>query len=270
VTDAAAPPGAVLDAFGVHHEPRPLATPTWLAGDVVLKPDTDPSLQAWLGTEVARVVRDGFRLAEPLPAADGSWVVQGWSASRWVAGASVPTTVPSAERWRQALEGGRAFHRAVSHLDRPAFVDGRDSWWARADRRAWGESGPVHPVPPLAATARLLEAACRPLGEPQVVHADLGGNVLLAGGLDPAVIDVSPYWRPTPYAEGVLVADALCWHGAEPTLLDELDVSVPAVARAMLFRLWTTHERVLAGVRPDELAVEALAYADAAAAIGLG
>ena len=102
------------------------------------------------------------------------------------------------------------------------------------------------------------------------MHADLSGNVLLADGLDPAIIDVSPYWRPPAYAEGVLVADALCWHGAPAELLDELRVSVPAVARAMLFRLWTTHERVLAGVDVEELAAETRAYADAAAAIGLG
>jgi len=269
VTEALAPPPAVLAAFGVEAEPRPLAAPTWRAGDLVLKPDTDPGLQSWLGTEVAHVVRRGFRLADPLPARDGSWVVQGWCATRWVEGRSVPATGPSIERWQQALEAGRAFHRAVAHLDRPGFVERRDSWWARADRRTWAESGPAEPVPELAPTARVLEAACRPLGEPQVVHGDLAGNVLLADGLEPAVIDVSPYWRPPALAEGVLVADALCWNGAQPTLLEELDVSVPAVARAMLFRLWTTHERVVAGVRVEDLDEEARAYAAAAAAIGL-
>jgi hypothetical protein len=270
VTDPLAPPPAVLAAFGVEVEPRPLAEPTWRAGDLVLKPDTHPELQAWLATEIAPALRRGFRLADPLPAQDGSWVVQGWSATRWVDGRSVPATGPSVERWQQALEAGRAFHRAVAHVKRPGFFERLDSWWARADRRTWAESGPAEPVPQLAPTARVLESACRPLGGSQVVHGDLAGNVLLADGLPPAVIDVSPYWRPPALAEGVLVADALCWYGAEPTLLEDLDVSVPAVARAMLFRLWTTHERVVAGVRVEDLDAEARAYATAAAAIGLG
>jgi len=125
-------------------------------------------------------------------------------------------------------------------------------------------------VPELAETVRLLEAACRPLGEAQVVHGDLAGNVLLADGVPPAVIDVSPYWRAPAFAEGVLVADALCWSGAGADLLDDLGVSVPAVARALLFRLWTTHERVSDDVRVEDLPSEADAYAAAASALGLG
>lgn len=55
----------------------------------------------------------------------------------------------------------------------------------------------------------------------------------------------------------------------EASLLDDLDVPVPAVARGLLFRLWTTHERVVSGVRVEDLAAEARAYAAAAAAIGI-
>ncbi len=58
--------------------------------------------------------------------------------------------------------------------------------------------------------------------------------------------------------------------GRTPDLLDVLQVSVPAVARAMLFRLWTTHERVTAGVGLDDLEDEARAYSATASALGLG
>ena len=267
MTEPGAPPAGVLRAFDVDVEPRPLATPTWLAGDIVLKPDVDERLQSWVGTQVSPLSRQGYRLAEPLPARDGSWVVAGWGATRWVGGVSADVRGARPDDWRAALDGGRAFHRAVAHLPRPPWLAGRRSWWADADRRAWGEAGPAQPVPELAETALLLEAACGPLGEPQVVHGDLGGNVLLADGLPPAVIDVTPYWRPTALAEGVLVADALCWSGAGADVLDALDVPVPAVARALLFRLWTTHERVSDGVRVEDLPAEADAYAAAAAAI---
>jgi hypothetical protein len=72
------------------------------------------------------------------------------------------------------------------------------------------------------------------------VHCDLTGNVLFANGLAPAIIDISPYWRPPAYAEGVVVADALCWHDAQASLADDLGVPRSAVARALLFRLLTT------------------------------
>jgi hypothetical protein len=257
----------VLRAFGVETEPRPLATPTWLVGDIVLKPGVDERLQTWLGTEVAPLARDGFRLAEPVPARDGSWIVAGWGASRWVEGSSADDRGAGPDTWKAALDGGRAFHRALAHVPRPRWLADQRSWWAVADRRAWRDAGPRSPVPELAETARLLEAACRPLGEAQVVHGDLAGNVLLADGLPPAVIDVSPYWRPPSFAEGILVADALCWSGAGAELLDGLGVSVPAVARGLLFRLWTTHARVSDGDHVEALPSEADAYAAAAAAI---
>jgi hypothetical protein len=46
------------------------------------------------------------------------------------------------------------------------------------------------------------------------VHGDLTNNVLLRAGQPPGIIDFSPYWRPPEYAEGIIVADALSWHGA--------------------------------------------------------
>ena len=114
-----------------------------------------------------------------------------------------------------------------------------------------------------------LQGALTPLGHSQVVHADLTGNVLFAPGLSPAVIDISPYWRPPEYAEGVVVADALCWHGAQRSLLELVDVSVTAVARALMFRMATTKERAASGAGGVDLQDEARRYRAPASAIGL-
>lgn len=66
--------------------------------------------------------------------------------------------------------------------------------------------------------ARRLQYALEPLGRPQIVHADLTNNVLFAPRPAPAIIDISPYWRAPEYADGIVVADALCWHGAPASL----------------------------------------------------
>ena len=57
----------------------------------------------------------------------------------------------------------------------------------------------------------------------QLIHGDLGGNVLFAGASPPAVIDFSPYWRPPGLALAVAAVDALTWSGADPAILDALD-----------------------------------------------
>ena len=45
----------------------------------------------------------------------------------------------------------------------------------------------------------------------QIVHGDLHGNVLFAGDAAPAVVDLTPYWRPGGWAIGVLAVDAVAW-----------------------------------------------------------
>ncbi|WP_426502489.1 hypothetical protein ACPPVO_33175 [Dactylosporangium sp. McL0621] len=260
----AQPPPAVLQAFGVRGPARPLdggQGTSWAVADLVLKPGGGP-LHAWLAGVLADVTVDSFRLAEPVPTRDGAWEVAGWSATRWVPGRAPDTA--TAPKWREVLAAGRAFHRAVAHLDRPGFLDARQDRWARADRAAWGERD-IRYRPEFAAVAQRLQGVLEPLGRSQLVHADLTNNVLFAAGYPPAVIDISPYWRPPAYAEGVVVADALCWHGAPASLPETVDVSVPAVARALLFRMATTNERA----EGADLRDEARRYGLAAEAIGL-
>jgi uncharacterized protein (TIGR02569 family) len=261
------PPVAVLRAFGVV-DPRPLAGgqgTAWRADGLVLKPD-DGHVWEWLAPVLSAASPTGVRVAKPVPTTDGAWTCARWSATRLMNGREPDRSRMST--WVDVIEAGRAFHRATCHVSRPDCLLERTDPWALADRAAWGEHEP-RDLPEFEAVARRLVPALSPLGRSQLVHGDLTGNVLFAPGELPAVIDVSPYWRPPAYAEGIVVADALCWHDAAPRLLDEVGVSVPAVARGLLFRLGATSERVRAGVRGLDLTDEAERYSRAAAAIGL-
>ena len=112
---------------------------------------------------------------------------------------------------------------------------------------AWGERGPgsVLAAAPgsLSEQLRSLLAARRPVRLPrQLIHGDLGGNVLFADGEPPAVIDFSPYWRPAGLALAVAAVDALMWEGASPAALAELDGEPEwgqLLARALVYRLVT-------------------------------
>jgi len=238
---------------------------SWKAGGLVLKPSDGPVHQ-WLGEALDGLVLDGVRVAMPVASSDGSWTVDGWGATSFVAGSEPDLSLPST--WLDVIEAGRAFHRAVAHIGRPAFVNSRDDPWAVADRVAWGER-PMRFVPELADVAARLRAQPDPPDEPQLVHCDLTGNVLFAAGLPPAVIDISPYWRPPSYAEGVVVADALCYHGAGGSAFPMLGVPLTAIARALLFRVATTNVFVASGTVSVDLPDEAQRYEQAALAIGI-
>ena len=129
----------------------------------------------------------GFRVAGPVPAADGAWAAHGWEAWRLIGGSADP------HRADDVIRAGEAFHAALSDLPRPRFLAVRDNPWSRADRLAWQETDEAPDFPLL----KPLFAALRPVSAPaQIVHGDLLGNVLFEPGLPPAIIDWPPYWRP--------------------------------------------------------------------------
>jgi len=265
VTPVTEPPASVLSAFGLRGwaERLPGGQGTsWRVADVVLKPQVDPTFQEWLGTELATIEQSGFRLPELRRSDSGAWVVEGWAAQTAVPGS--PGTGSEAD-WLAIIGASRALHAAMAALPRPAFLNSRGDPWALADRMAWGET-PEVVAPELREVVEGLRPALSPLGPAQLVHGDLTSNVLLHPGSQPVIIDFSPYWRPPAYAEGVVVADAMCWHDARPGLMEEVDVAPGAVARALLFRVLTTS--LLHHGRGDrELLEEARRYRSAVTAL---
>lgn len=233
------PPPGVCASFGVLDRPASLPGGqggAWRVGPLVLKqvgldPVTAEELR-WLGTALDPAM-DGVRVAVPVAATDGRWVVGGWAATRFLEGE------PAGWRWTDVLDAGRAFHDAVAHLPRPTFLDRRHSPWDAGDRMAWGEEPLVVGPAPAPLVERLAACLAPVSARSQLVHGDLGGNVLLDGGAPPAILDLSPYWRPPEWALAVVVVDALVWADAPPALVDEAGVDPQFLARAMLYRLVT-------------------------------
>jgi uncharacterized protein (TIGR02569 family) len=237
------PGPAVLASFGAGADPVSLPGgegTSWRAGEVVLKPAGDPRVARWTaglyrdlgpsGPMTAR--RDaGFRVPRPLGTAAGDWVAQdplggAWVAWQWLPGepASWAGVSPS---WPGLIAASRAFHAALAGRPAPPWLGRDGSQWTIGDQVAWGERDPgsvlAAAAGPLAGQLRSLLAALRPVRLPaQLIHGDLGGNVLFAAGEPPAVIDFSPYWRPAGLALAVAAVDALTWSGADPAILDEL------------------------------------------------
>jgi uncharacterized protein (TIGR02569 family) len=231
------PSPAVLAAFGVAgSHPVPLGGGqgmSWLAGDVIVKPvDVSLAELAWQAEIFAGIPSAGFRLARPRRAADGSLSVDGWCASEHVTGRHL------ARRWPEIIAVGERFHAAVRGIARPSFLDQRSSRWAISDRVAWGEIS-AREFPHVRHLAELV-SALRPVTAPsQLIHGDLTGNVLFDGPQPPAIIDFSPYWRPTAYASAIVVADALVWEGAGRQILDavtHIGDFGQYLVRALIFR----------------------------------
>jgi uncharacterized protein (TIGR02569 family) len=230
------PPAAALAAFQVGDAPVNLRGgrgETWATDRVVLKPADDVEQAAWIASLVTRVEQRGFRLAHPVAARDGRWIVDGWSA--W-------TRVPgehSSTKWEELLAAAAAFHAAVADIPRPDFIERRADRWRIADRVAWGELSGAE-FASVRHVERLL-AARRQVDLPsQLIHGDLVGNVLFADGLPPAIIDLSLYWRPVAYSAALMIGDAIAWEGASPSivgLIEHLPEWSQLLLRAVIFRV---------------------------------
>jgi uncharacterized protein (TIGR02569 family) len=203
----------------------------------------------WQNLLLSRIRCDGFRVAPPHRARNGSLTVDGWCCRTWLPGRH------EARRWLEIVAIGYRFHAAFAAIDRPRFLDRRTDPWSIGDRVAWGEL-PAVDFAHVKHVPRLI-AALRPLEAPsQLIHGDLAGNVLFADGLAPAIIDFSPYWRPTSFATAIVVGDALLWEGAGaelPQVFDRVPAFDQFLLRALIYRAVT--DRILHAdepLRPDD------------------
>jgi len=230
------PPTHVLEAFGLSG--GVVATDSgdvWRAGSAALKRVEHHHVVEWVcGLLANRGSEGGLRLSRPIATEDGRWIVDGWSASTWLAGDK------DGSRWRQLIEAGDAFHDWLAGVERPAWVDQIDDPWRQADRAAWGEQ-PADVGPEFAQLIEELTSMRQPLMAPsQLVHGDLTGNVLFSPGLAPGIIDLSLYWRPPDYAAAIVAVDCFEWEGVGPEVLDhvaELPDGEQLLIRAALFRI---------------------------------
>ncbi|ROR96606.1 uncharacterized protein (TIGR02569 family) [Salana multivorans] len=254
----ALPSPTVLDRFAVPDDVERLdggQGGSVRAGDLALSPDRDPGLQAWLSPVQARLAyeidvapgRRPLRLAMPVPARDGEWVVEGWAATRFEPG------VVACHDLDVLLATGRLLHAHLASAVRERPPLPSSSRWDRAEAIAFGDpaglSAAVSAARPgasasflasIAAIGELLEPVdAGRLGPDQLVHRDLASNVLRDPRGVALVIDLSPAWRPVLWAEAICVLDCVLWHGAPDSALEAWRTgrARQAMLRALLFRM---------------------------------
>lgn len=209
---------------------------SWRSGDVVLKPADSGPLYGWMGAALRRVPDTAhFRLARPIAAA-GRWEIAGWSATSWIDGRH------QTDRWQEILVVSAALHTQLRSID-IADYPRCDDRFSTAMRVAWGEPAPALSEPAASTLRPLRTCLEQPWdGQPaQLIHGDLAGNVVFADGQPPGVIDMSPHIAPAPFADAIIVADAIAWSGADPELARWFAKTTPhganLLVRAVFFRL---------------------------------
>jgi hypothetical protein len=125
--------------------------------------------------------------------------------------------------------------RKVPKRSRDRRTDGQlrtDSHWGETQFHLGTEAAAVH--------VQLAALLGDPPTDRQVVHGDLTGNVYVDRSQVPVILDFSPYLRPRQWAVVIVVADAVLWNGAQPSLAASFAATASArdlLGRALIFRL---------------------------------
>jgi uncharacterized protein (TIGR02569 family) len=264
------PPSAdTLASFGLTGTPIPIPGGRGLCyriGEVIFKPCDDSAETQWLSqlsTTLLSLSPTAYRLAMPLPSVSdaNNFVVNGWVAS------SLVTGTPSLSYLDALFRASRALHTDLAKLvnEKPVVITNRAfNRYDEADNVTWSEKsledvdkvnyGLLTQLQPI---LDRISGAMRPMPDShallvsQVVHMDLLGNVLFEDGQPPGVIDLTLYWRPPAYAEAVMAADGLAWHGSVgPELVNmylrdskagslDREIRVQLLVRALYWRCLT-------------------------------
>lgn len=223
----------MLTAFGLESEPERLpGSSVWRCGGIVLKPVTDRARAVWLARVLRRVDVAGLRIARPVRATDGRWIVGGWAASWYLSG------TPEC-RYDEIIPSALRLAQAVAAESRPGFQPADTD--ALADRIAWEETDFPIAENKGGRWFEVLAVARRQVRLPnQVVPGDLFGSMLFDGAEPPGIIAFDPYYRPAEWGAAIAAVDAVSWGGAGIELLHQwshLPEWPQLLLRALLFRL---------------------------------
>ena len=232
---SSAPSAEVLDLFAVPEsaEPLPGGRGAFVAGDLVLSRVEmgDRVDRSWLAPTLARlaVLLDeqpgrgpgSLRIAVPVPARDGSIVVDGWEAHRFEPGTRVVEDVAVIRA------AGRLLHaRLASHIGTPVGID-LPTLEDLADPADLTDPAPhARRARSLITQTELLRATMPepPQGPRQVVHASLPGRVLIDASGAPVILQVVAAWDTAARADARCLVQAIVTGRADPADLDAMSL----------------------------------------------
>lgn len=194
----------------------------WLVGNVVFSRAVSADAAAWSAKTREKLRIPGLRVARPIRATDGRYVISGWRASNHIDGAP-------ARRVDEVVHAALRLDDALSEVEIPAFTRGGGTDpFTRADREAWA----MYPGPNDLAS-RLI-SLMDPVDAPdQVCHADLLATTIFSGYQAPAVTDLVAVAHPHGYSAALVMVDGLLAGAVDGGIIDRFD-HLPALDQLLL------------------------------------
>lgn len=225
-------------------------------GSIVLSPILDPDNAAWSSKVREQLHVDGLRVARPVRATDGRFIVSGWKATNFGAGELASGRVD------EVVLAGLRLADALADVPAPEFATApvtgpwsREDVFRVADKAAWSDD-PAE----LLALGMDLEATATPQLEAALVlaarisklipeieapshvgHADMLTTTLFSGTQPPFVTDIVATVRPHGYTAALAAVDGMLFDATDSGIMGRF-AHVPdftaLLMRALLYRVF--------------------------------
>ncbi|MDD2656143.1 MAG: hypothetical protein PHQ18_01065 [Patescibacteria group bacterium] len=230
----------ILQAFDISGKPDLLdggQGTCFRVDNIVLKPTDNPIETTWLAEINNNLQSSEFRVPKYKKANNDSFVFEDWTASEFLEGEH------KKDNYIKAIELSKIFHNELKDIKKPDWFDKKTDVFAIADKIAWGEL----PLPNFEPAKKQLENIFELLKENnlpnQLVHGDWGpGQILFSDTLPPAILDITPYFRPANYPIADMLISALANDNKDISIINlgknikEFD---QLLLRALVFRTCT-------------------------------
>lgn len=230
----------ILDAFNISTKGTPLTGGQGTAiryGDLVIKPIEVPAYYEQVSEIFNQLDPKHYRISRPVKCSTGKYVYSGFGATCFEPGEDKD------DRIAEKLLVSNALHQDLAALFVKTLPVSHDPW-TRAHQVLWhGGQLPEHISFEMRSFLEELLSKLPTHKEPlQLIHSDLGGNIMFHDSLPPLVIDFSPAMAPKKFADAIIVCDSIAW-ADQPTdalvLLKPLDDYHAMIKYAIAFRVLT-------------------------------
>lgn len=231
----------ILDAFGLTDEPIKLEGgqgKSYKVGPVVIKENNGDNKNIDFISEILLDIDNvKYRITKPARALDGRLIVDGYISAYYEEGDHDGSKI------EETLRISDLFHEDLARYDWGRLKTVENQWSIAMDHLFQNRGLPDDLNAGNKEICMKMLAQLKEVHDPmQIIHGDIGGNVLYHDGLPPCIIDFSPNVAPRPMASAIAVVDHIAWGGGKISDLDRLKVYVSDevyLKYAVMFRLLT-------------------------------
>jgi len=205
-------------------------------GNIIIKKNDGDNVNIDLiCTILSRIDSDRYRVAKPVLSINNRFIEDGYVATFYEEGQHHYNNI------EEVIYISNLFHNDIQHYSIDLMKDVDTKWTNAMDILFRNRDIPYNVDNDNLETCLNMMKMLKPFNdELQIIHGDIGGNILFHSKLPPCIIDFSPCIAPAKMANAIVITDYVTWVNSDLSklhLLKPFEEYKNYIAYAVMFRL---------------------------------